>query len=95
VNESELVMDVIEKVGPKGQYLVHPHTFSTFRRLHVSRFSDRSSYMAWEASGKKDMVFTVGLEVQKTLSTHKVSPLSNEAKKSLALIEQNAKKALT
>jgi len=94
VNESELAMDVIEKVGPKGQYLAHPHTFSTFRRLHVSKFSDRSSYMAWKASGKKDMLFTVGLEVQKMLSNHEPAPLSVEVKNSLDLIEGKAKNLL-
>ena len=94
VNESELAMDVIEKVGPKGQYLVHPHTFSTFRRLHVSKFSDRSSYTAWEASGKKDMVFTVGSEVQRILSTHEPAPLSSEVEKSLDLIEEKANRSL-
>jgi trimethylamine--corrinoid protein Co-methyltransferase len=94
VNESELAMDVIEKIGPKGQYLAHPHTFSNFRRLHVSKLSDRSSYMAWEATGKKDMVSTVGAEVQKILSTHEASPLSSETRKSLGQIEERAKKML-
>jgi trimethylamine--corrinoid protein Co-methyltransferase len=94
VNESELAMDVIEKIGPKGQYLAHPHTFSNFRRLHVSKLSDRSSYMAWEATGKKDMVSTVGAEVQKILSTHEASPLSSETRKSLGQIEERAKKIL-
>jgi hypothetical protein len=50
--------------------------------------------MAWEASGKKDMVFTVGSEVRKILSAHEATPLSSEAKKSLVLIEEKAKKTL-
>ena len=94
VNESELAMDVIEKVGPKGQYLAHPHTFSNFRKLHVSKLSDRSSYMAWEASGKKDMISAVESELKRILSSHEPSPLSGEVRDALISIEEKAMKML-
>lgn len=94
VNESELALDVIEKIGPKGQYLAHPHTFANFRRLHLSKLSDRSSYMAWEASGKKDMLASVESELSRILSSHKPSPLSNETGRLLKTIEEKAKKIL-
>ena len=94
VNSSEMALDVIEKVGPKGQYLNNPHTFANYKRLHVSRYSDRSSYMAWENGGKKDMFDTVHEEVKRLLDTHKPAPLPRDVSSKLAEIENRASKIL-
>jgi len=94
VNSSEIALDVMLKVGPKGQYLNHPHTFANFRRLHVSKYGDRSSYMAWEAAGKKDIVATVQSDVKRILETHRPAPLDRKVKQKLEEIEKRAPKAL-
>ena len=94
VNESEIAMDVIEKVGPKGQYLNNAHTFANFRRLHASRFSDRGSYTAWEKGGKRDMFATAHDEVKKVLGSHKPLPLSKEIAARLAAVEKRGTKVL-
>lgn len=94
VNDSEIAMKIIEKVGPRGQYLNHPHTFANFRRLHISKYGDRSSYAAWEASGKKDMVATVQAEVKRILASHRAAPLESKVKQKLEDIEKRAARAL-
>ncbi len=94
VNDSEIAMDVILKIGPKGQYLGIPHTFANFRRLHVSKLSDRTSYMAWEASGKKDIVDAASNEVKRILAAHRPAELPPETRKRLLEIERQADKAL-
>jgi len=90
VNESEIALDLIEKVGPKGNYLNQQHTLLNFRRLHVSKYSDRSSYSAWESGGKKDILDTVHAEVKKLLASHKPAPLPKEVKEKLEEIEKRA-----
>ena len=94
VNNMDLAMDVIEKVGPKGQYLSHPHTFANFRKLHISKYSDRSSYAAWEAAGKKDILSIVQAEVKNILASHRPESLSKEVGRKLAEIEKKASKTL-
>ena len=92
VSDSDLAMEVIEKVGPKGQYLSHPHTFANFRKLHISKYSDRSSYTAWEAGGKKDMMDTVKAEVKRILESHRPTPLDKQTRQKLTEIEKRASK---
>jgi trimethylamine--corrinoid protein Co-methyltransferase len=94
VNESDLALEVIEKVGPKGQYLSHPHTFANYRKFHVPKYRDRSSYTAWEASGKKDMLTTVQAEVKDILARHRPKPLDKDVELKLAEIEKRASKAV-
>ena len=94
LNDSEIAMDVIEKVGPKGQYLNNPHTFANFRKLHISKYSDRSSYSAWEAAGKKDMTTTAQAEVRRILQSHRAAPLDKGVALKLAEIEKRASKIL-
>jgi len=93
-DDSDFALDVIEKVGPKGQYLSHPHTLANFRKLHISKYSDRSSYTAWEAAGKKDMIDTVKAEVRKILESHKPAPLDKAVRQKLAEIEKRATKIM-
>lgn len=94
VSGTELSLDVIKKVGPKGQFLNNPHTFANFRKLHISKYSDRSSYMAWEKGGKKDIWDRVHEEVKKILSTHRPAPLPDDVDAKLAEVEEKAATAL-
>lgn len=90
VDDAELSVDVIKKVGPKGQFLNNPHTFANFRRLHISRYSDRSSYMAWEKGGRKDIWDRVHEEVGRILSAHTPVSLPSDVDAKLADIEKRA-----
>lgn len=94
VSEDEIALDVIEKVGPRGQYLAQPHTFKNFHRLHVSKYSDRMAYSAWEASGRKGILSIVQAEVKKILGSHRPEPLDKEVREKLAAIEKKASKLL-
>jgi len=94
VNKDQIVMDMILRVGPRGQYLNQSHTFANFRKLHVSKYSDRSSYSAWEAAGKKDMFATVHEEVKRILSAHMPGPLSADSSAKLAEVEKRAHQVL-
>ena len=87
VDEAEIAMEVIEKVGPKGQYLSHPHTLANFRRFHMPRYADRSSYDFWVAGGKKEMYDSAHDAVEKILAAHKPAPLSEDTSNKLRDME--------
>ena len=88
VTEKEIAMNVIENVGPKGQYLNHQHTFANFRRLYMPKYADRMSYDSWVAGGKKEMYDTAHAAVEKILAAHKPKPLPAETAKKLQQIEK-------
>lgn len=53
--EENMAVDVIKKVGPKGQYLSEEHTFNHFREEYYDPIVfSRTSYNVWAEQGKKD-----------------------------------------
>ncbi len=92
VNASEIALDVIEAAGPKGQFLGLPHTLANFRRLYLPSYASRTSYEAWLAAGRKDMVDVAHQAVEKILATHRPPPLPPDLQRRLAEIETEALK---
>jgi trimethylamine--corrinoid protein Co-methyltransferase len=45
------LLDVLEQVGPSGEFLSQQHTLDTMRRLWMPRLFDRSEWSEWEAAG--------------------------------------------
>ncbi len=80
-------MDVIEKVGPRGQYLGHPHTLAHFRRLYQPRMGDRSSYETWDAAARPEIVAGAHAEVERILASRPAPPLPERTLRELVAIE--------
>lgn len=52
VNEETLAVDVIEEVGPQGQFLTEEHTVTNYRSEHfIPSLSNRDTFQQWEADG--------------------------------------------
>ena len=52
VDDDTLAYNVIEEVGPQGNFLTHDHTFEHFREEFYDPFiSNRQNYDAWIAGG--------------------------------------------
>jgi len=94
VSEAELALDVIAKVGPRGQFLAEPHTFANFRRLFSPKYADRTHYDSWEAGGRKEMYDLAHADVERILSTHRPEPLPDDVRRSLLATEDRAAKVL-
>ena len=95
VDASELALDVIEAVGPKGQYLGHPHTLANFRRLYMPAYACRTSYEAWVAGGRKEMYDVAHEDVARILATHRPDPLPPDVHRRLVQIEAEVSRTLT
>jgi len=56
VNDDTLALDVINRVGPGGNYLTQRHTLKYARsdEFYIPNGADRDSRVAWEKSGRKD-----------------------------------------
>ncbi len=75
VNESTLALDVIDEIGPAGNFLGHKHTFKNFRKelLHSDVF-DHNNWERWEQNGSKD-IHEIALEKVRLLMEKEHEPL--------------------
>jgi trimethylamine--corrinoid protein Co-methyltransferase len=91
VTPETLAVDVIEGVGPGGQYLTQEHTRRHFRtELWLPALIDRQMRRGWEASGKKTMADRVRARVQDILEHHQPMPIPADAEARLQEIIADA-----
>ena len=74
VNEDTLATDVIQAVGPGGNYLAADHTVAHFRReLWFPKLFDRKVWSVWEEDGAQEIADRAGRKV--LAGKHVVPPL--------------------
>lgn len=57
VNEETLCLDLIDKVGPGGQYMTEQHTFNHYKKeTFYPEFCNRKQYQAWTMEGSRDIM---------------------------------------
>jgi trimethylamine--corrinoid protein Co-methyltransferase len=79
-----LAVDVIQEVGPGGEYLTHRHTLAHFREMWDSELIDRASYEEWSNKGSKSMGQRIHEKVKHVLENHKPEPLDIDKSKAIA-----------
>jgi trimethylamine--corrinoid protein Co-methyltransferase len=75
VDEDTLALDVIEELGPTGDYLGHKHTLKHFREPYYSKLADKRPYSQWVERGATTMEQRAAEQVEKILADHKPEPL--------------------
>jgi len=76
VSDETLALNVVEEVGPGGNFLSCEHTARNLRKeLWFPKLMDRSRYCSWEADGRKTMGDRVRARVADNLNKHKTPPL--------------------
>ena len=79
INTDTLAIDIIDKVGPGGNFLGEKHTRKHYQSEHdLSTLSDRLTREAWEKEGSKDVVQRANEVVKQRLESHKVESLDRE-----------------
>jgi trimethylamine--corrinoid protein Co-methyltransferase len=75
--EETMAVDLIEKLGPGGDYLSSEHTFKWFKEEPYipSKIIDRMSRNTWETQGSKDIFQRAKEKVQELLANYKPSQL--------------------
>jgi trimethylamine--corrinoid protein Co-methyltransferase len=96
VNADTLARDVVQKVGPGGNFLQDKHTFRHFRNeLWFPSLMSRQPYGIWQQEGSKDMATRVRENVKKILDTHQVQALSDNILATLETLKLDGEKELT
>jgi len=89
VNAETLALEVINKVGPGGNFLRHSHTLKNFRReWWKPALFTREAYPKWVGNGATDIRDRVRQRVVEILETHKPAPLPDSVKAKVAEIRR-------
>jgi trimethylamine--corrinoid protein Co-methyltransferase len=76
ISPETLALDVIDKVGPAGEFVTTDHTMRNFRKCWYPRVFDRLSHHSWVDAGRRTAVETArGLAVR-AIAEHRPEPLS-------------------
>jgi trimethylamine--corrinoid protein Co-methyltransferase len=93
VDRETLAIDLIEEVGPGGDFFTKPHTLNHFKQeLWYPHLLDRSNYDRWVKEGNLTLQARAQAEVKRILSSHQPAPLPEETRKELEQIIQSAER---
>jgi trimethylamine--corrinoid protein Co-methyltransferase len=92
VSEETLALDVIDRVGPRGNFLADEHTVENLRSGELTPFplSERESRQAWEVTGMRTVETKARDRARAILATHEVPPLPDDVLRELAAITDRA-----
>jgi len=85
INDETLPLDLIQRLGPKANYLTESHTLRHFRKFWVPRIFDRSFI---KKEGAKDCEGLLNERTIKILETHQPKPLPEDLVTELKKVEK-------
>jgi trimethylamine--corrinoid protein Co-methyltransferase len=89
VDAETLALDVIEELGPTGNYLEHPHTLRHFREPYYSKLADKNVYAVWESQGGTTMEARAARQVEDILVSHQPPLLPDDVRRAVhAVVER-------
>ena len=95
VNKDTIALDVIQKVGPAGNYLAERHTLKYMRQeLSTTELINRRMRDHWENEGAKDIAQTAREKAIEILQNYKPTPLPEDvARKIRSIVEEGEEEA--
>jgi len=82
-SDQALAMDVIQEMGQKGSYLMHPSTFEQYRNNWLPAVSDWESYEDWLAAGGEDVTARANRRYKEALQSAPETLLDPELERDL------------
>jgi len=80
VNPETIMLDLIEQVGPGGNYLTEPRSVALCRaESWMPKILDRDPFILWEQRGGKDTAQHLQEKLDKILNSHRPDPLPEGA----------------
>jgi trimethylamine--corrinoid protein Co-methyltransferase len=83
VDDETLGLDVIEELGPSGNYLSHPHTLRHFKEPFYSQLADKGTHSQWLQRGATTMEERATKQLTKILESHQPEPLPEDVQRDL------------
>lgn len=86
IDEETMALDLIDEVGPGGEFLTSAHTLEHFRENWIPDLISRDPYEIWEKKGKKDLGTRAKERARDILENHIPKPLEDDLKAELRKI---------
>lgn len=77
-SEEHLALQLIDEVGPGGEYVTRDHTFEHWRDWFYPKLQDRTTYETWEQQGKKTMDDRIQEETERILKEYEPEPIDDK-----------------
>jgi len=89
MNEETMALDIIDKIGPGGEFLSCEHTLRHFKKNWYPELISRVRYEKWEANGKKDLGQRANEKVKYILEQYRPKALEKSLSEKLNNIVQS------
>lgn len=89
-DEDHLGLDVINEVGPSGEFVTHDHTYRHWREWFMPKFQGRADWETWHLEGAKTMLDRVVEETDRLLAEYEPAPLEEKLHAELKQIVTDA-----
>jgi trimethylamine--corrinoid protein Co-methyltransferase len=86
IDKETLALDVVEELGPEGDYVSHEHTFRHFKEPFYSTLADKATYSQWVERGATTMEQRAAQQVEEILANHEPEPLPQDVQQGVAEI---------
>jgi trimethylamine--corrinoid protein Co-methyltransferase len=87
VSDATLMLDVIDRVGPGGEFISAKETAKNFRKeIWLPHLMDRQPWNQWERNGSLSMLERIQSCIRKILETHVPHPLPDGAMEKITAI---------
>jgi trimethylamine--corrinoid protein Co-methyltransferase len=90
VSDETLAVDLINEVGPDGQFLDSAHTLRHFKKRWVPRLLERENYDDWLAKGGKSLAERAAERVDEILAEHQPQRLPDDIARRVKAIVRRA-----
>jgi trimethylamine--corrinoid protein Co-methyltransferase len=95
VNDETLAVDVVDSVGPGGNYLMEDHTLKYFKsETWYPNLFERKLYEKWEQEGRKTLTQRANERVIDILESHQPEPLPKDVHTKIKKIIECAEQKL-
>ncbi len=83
ISDEQFAYDVIQDVGPGGEFITHTHTLEHMRQQTQGELFDRTDRDTWEASGSTNIVEKAYQKAAEIIDTHTPAPLPEKIRTEL------------
>lgn len=90
INDDTLALDVIDEVGPDGNFLEHDHTLAHVRKEWRPKLLNRLDYDRWVENGRSSIQERANKRVLQIIETHSREPLPDDVLERLRAIVRAA-----
>jgi trimethylamine--corrinoid protein Co-methyltransferase len=90
ISEETLALDLIDEMGPEGNYLDSDHTMAHFRERWYPDLFERGNYDQWQAKGAKSLGERAVEGVEKILAEHEPEPLPEDVARGVHAVVERA-----